>query len=582
MIHRRPFSLCVSVSLLGVAMVVGCASPDPGNAETQDELTTAKAGAPRLVSPMAGSEVSGLPAFRWATHPTSTESVFEVCRDRGCTSVVATLRGRNGAALPTVLSAGTYYVRGYGTRREPNGVEKKSDFSPVYFFRSTGTNVPTLGALRLTGDLDGDGEDDRVFQDTSTRRFEFSAMGRTNQVGEIQGWSDTNSPAPFWHKPRRVFVAGDGDGNGVPEVVIVADRSIALVEWDEQRRAFAFVRELPFPAGIFQASAAGDVDGDGFADLLVTSELPSRMQPTNIPSVTGVRANIVYGSVKGFGFRTTPIDLPLDVRPTMTSANVSVLGVGDVNGDGYADVAVVYPLREYYGGSLERSPAYVEVRSGGTSPLTKVLARIPHVDTIDAVGDLNGDGLSDLVATEPLVRYKLADNRSAKTTGATYVLLGNRAGLAAPQTIANTIVPGSQGCPNKVSTRDPIEVALRVTDAGDVDGDGRADIVFAEVPLETSGFCVMPSNIVLRRGTPAGVEGTSTITASPNFATYVQTNVSRWIEIRPGAKPSIVQSFSSDSIPPTSEAYRWANGAFEFNGVVPTLRPNALTRFGSL
>lgn len=96
----------------------------------------------------------------------------------------------------------------------------------------------------------------------------------------------------------------------------------------------------PFDAAGWSVSSAGDINGDGFAELIVG--VPGANGPTNIRGVAG-EAIVVFGKASGFanidaatmtaadGFRIFGAD-------TQDYAGRSVSSAGDINGDGFDDL----------------------------------------------------------------------------------------------------------------------------------------------------------------------------------------------------------------------------------------------------
>jgi hypothetical protein len=139
------------------------------------------------------------------------------------------------------------------------------------------------------------------------------------------------------------------------------------------------------------ALATGDFDLDGFDDLAVGVPFEGPIEPRD------GAVHIFRGSAAG-----------LPTEPDLTIAGAGELGaslaLGDVDGDGYPDLAAGSPLAEtpeplrgafevYFGGPGGLDLARAEVRpgtGGGDGFATTV-----------AVTDLDGDGLADVIAGDP-------------------------------------------------------------------------------------------------------------------------------------------------------------------------------------
>ena len=144
--------------------------------------------------------------------------------------------------------------------------------------------------------------------------------------------------------------------------------------------------------------AAGDVNGDGFDDLLVGA--PSYRIPNATRGGTG-RAYLYAGA-------SSPASAPMTVleSPIMPNTNtrddgfgIRGCGLGDMDGDGYGDVAIVSdggwfgpegPVHIVRGGHVPQSAPFFTVNSPGRGLLS-----------VCGPGDLNGDGFADLVVASP-------------------------------------------------------------------------------------------------------------------------------------------------------------------------------------
>jgi hypothetical protein len=199
------------------------------------------------------------------------------------------------------------------------------------------------------------------------------------------------------------------------------------------------------------AGAAGDVNGDGYADVVV-----------------GAPGDDVFGTDAGAAyvfFGGTSPDAVADVTMYGATAfdyyGLAVGGAGDVNGDGYADWIVGAPLNDTGGNDIGR--AYVFW--GGATPDAGPDLALPGVAAADefghavgTAGDVNGDGYSDVVVGA----YR--NDTAGGTAGAAYVFYG---GVAA-DTVADVTLLGE-------SSNDTF--GSSVGTAGDVFGNGCPDVI---------------------------------------------------------------------------------------------------------
>ncbi|MCA9291754.1 MAG: FG-GAP repeat protein [Phycisphaerales bacterium] len=228
----------------------------------------------------------------------------------------------------------------------------------------------------------------------------------------------------------------------------------------------------------FSVSGAGDVNGDGLADLIIGG-------PYAGPATAG-ESYVVFGKRD-----TTPVDLAAviagsggfvmrGVNPWDTAGR-SVSGAGDVNGDGLDDVIVGSGYANDYTGE-----SYVVFGKADTTPveLSDIVAGIggfvinganPYDNAGLAVsggGDVNGDGLADLIVG---ARYAGPGN-----AGETYVVFGKAD--TAPVNLADVIAGTGGFVINGIDSDD--RSGFSVSDAGDVNGDGLDDVVLGALFAE--------------------------------------------------------------------------------------------------
>ena len=196
-------------------------------------------------------------------------------------------------------------------------------------------------------------------------------------------------------------------------------------------------------------ASAGDVNGDGFADVIV--------------GFGAAWVSLYLGGATGLA--TTPASTITgpDDNSSADFGN-SVAGAGDVNGDGFADVVVGSPGSNGPDGGVGgtgRIYVYLGSAAGLVSTPANLINGLDRLgefgNAVESAGDVNGDGYSDVI-----VGAEGANNMD----GRVYVYLGSATGLATSP--ASVLMLGSGMGTSFGST---------VAGAGDVNGDGYADVV---------------------------------------------------------------------------------------------------------
>ncbi|PCJ52667.1 MAG: hypothetical protein COA70_11780 [Planctomycetota bacterium] len=192
-------------------------------------------------------------------------------------------------------------------------------------------------------------------------------------------------------------------------------------------------------------SGAGDVNGDGFADLIVGANLDD---PGGLHDAGSA---YVYSGADGSLLHQ------LDGGAAEDFFGWTVSGAGDVNGDGFADVIV--GARAAAPGGLHRAgSAYVY--SGADGSLLHQWDGGAAIDlfgsSVSGAGDVNSDGFADVI-----VGAFAADPGSLSQAGSAYVYSGVNGSL---------LYQWDGGASGD-------RFGDSVSDAGDVNGDGFADVI---------------------------------------------------------------------------------------------------------
>jgi hypothetical protein len=196
----------------------------------------------------------------------------------------------------------------------------------------------------------------------------------------------------------------------------------------------------------YATAGIGDVNGDGFADVAVG--LPISQEPQSVW--------LYLGSAGGLSSTPMTIPNPIPAAGLTESQFGFVASAGDVNGDGFADLAVGDPAwREADGGFKDSASCYIFLGSaGGVTPTPLTLeSPVEEFSAVIASADVDNDGFSDLAFGAPIPGVVLVWFGTAAGPSASYVTL---------------VSPGPPGFS---------EFGYSMAGAGDVDGDGFADLV---------------------------------------------------------------------------------------------------------
>jgi len=372
------------------------------------------------------------------------------------------------------LAAGGIFGYSVGTAGDVNGDGYDDIIVGAYGYNSStgrvyiyygGVNMNTLADVILTGeatnsnfgssvstagDVNGDGYSDVIVgadgyaSNTGRAYIFFGGSSMNNTVDVTMTGEAINN-----YFGVSVSAAGDVNGDGYSDVIAGADgyasstgRAYIFFGGSSMNNAadVTMTGELTKNSFGYSVSRAGDVNGDGYSDVIAGAG--------GYASNTG-RAYIFFG---GSSMNNTA-DVTMTGELTSNYFGISVAS-GDVNGDGYSDVIVGasgYASNTgrayiYFGGSSMNNTADVTM-TGETT--TSVFGR-----SVSAAGDVNGDGYSDVIAG--------ADGY-ASNTGRAYIFFGE----SSMNNTADVTLTGE-------STVNYFGASVSV---GDVNGDGYSDVI---------------------------------------------------------------------------------------------------------
>jgi len=230
-------------------------------------------------------------------------------------------------------------------------------------------------------------------------------------------------------------------------------------------------------------SHAGDVNGDGFDDLIIgtnaledlsyvvygSNTIPSSLNLTNLNGTNGFK-------IRGFGNDTE-----------------FVSSAGDINGDGLGDVLISYRYADpngnsaagicyvIFGSSTSTSPSFILSNLNGSNGF-----EINGIDpgdwsgvSISCAGDVNADGIDDLI-----IGASLADPNGNNSAGESYVVFGST--IQFPSTLNLSTLNGSNGF--VINGIDPNDNSGHsVSTAGDINADGITDILIGARNADPNG-----------------------------------------------------------------------------------------------
>lgn len=329
---------------------------------------------------------------------------------------------------------------------------RDTDGNPDDNAKTVAAVVNSGGWAVASGDFNGDGHADVVYSDSNKIYINYGASEFSPSPGQI-----LNAPAGQAGFGFFVASAGDVNNDGFDELIAAAEWNAGVVYL--YMGSASGLSDTPsqvisapdgFPAFGFGHGIAGDgnINGDHYSDIVIMGGDDSQTY-----------VGVYLGSADGIHGQPHSI---LQFNDNAYGGSVCI--IGDTNNDGFDDVALSMMSKKTPADSID-----VIVFNGtadGTlvNPVTLPLA-IPQRDTpgnaqVAPAGDINSDGFADLVVGNQWARGDYENE------GKAYIFLGSRSGLSpAPDYTLDNPLPEFN-----------VRFGNSVTGVSDMNGDGYDDI----------------------------------------------------------------------------------------------------------
>ncbi|MFN5195554.1 MAG: beta strand repeat-containing protein [Cyanobacteriota bacterium] len=355
-----------------------------------------------------------------------------------------------------------------------------------------------VGAASSDSPAGGDaGRSYVVFGRTSTTAINLSAIANGNGGFVINGQANGDRSGDS------VASAGDINGDGLADLLIGAHASDPTAGISAGRSYVVFGRtssstvnlsaiangnggfvingQAAFDNSGDPVASAGDVNGDGLADLLIGAPSSS---PAGVDAAG--RSYVIFGKTNNAAIDLSAIangggGFVINGQAAGDNSGFSVASAGDVNGDGLADLLIGARGSDLAGASAAGRSYVVFGKASATAVHLSAItngnggfvingqaANDLSGRSVAGAGDVNGDGLADL-----LIGAYGSDPVAGNQAGRSYVIFGKATTAAVD---LSAIANGSGGFAINGQAADDASGAS-VARAGDVNGDGLADLL---------------------------------------------------------------------------------------------------------